>query len=539
MATVSGKFSEITLGEDSGQPTLIPLTTSTDGAIASKINQYRDEITRALNPAELMPLLFKEELLDFSEKSVLLADSMSTYEKSRYLLQCLEAKGPSAYSKFLSCIKAEKSHMGHEYITSLVEEKPFGSKFELEESSRLKEAIQRHYPAMMDISPEALAPLMYSKKLLTEEEKHKLLIVYKTEHERVHLLLHLLDMKGPLAHRLFAECLRSESSHPTHSELYSVLTSYCCSEKTVVSRKQTCPVDERSLANVFPHKEFFQQWRLQGPLKGERYDKMVRVFQGFHHNGEWGKLEIEAAKYEKSSVPEYEIVAYFQKATCSILQNQPETAMQLMGEAKRIVKTKVCGENRSALLGRCECILSRHFQYLKKYEEARQHLEHAKEHLDGIEAGEDSAFVHYCEASLTVECLSELSTKQDFERVDGLFARAICDDRSHESGMGLFVLHSLLRLAQMYLGSTHHSPGKVKDIKRARNCLNAITYSSLPERSKCIYNLMESDLHRNCGRIDKAKESLQIVLSISKEHNFKLEISPAQTRMQSLSTNQA
>ena len=526
------------------QPIEVPPATSTDNEIAVKINKHWDGITRALNPVELMPQLSKEMLLDFSEVSVLLADSKSTCEKSRYLLQCLEAKknhSQSVYSKFLSCIKAETNHMGHVFIALLLEGKPLGSKSELEESLKLKEAIQKHYPAMMDISPEALAPLMYSKKLLTSEEEQKLRDTRKTRSERVLLLLHLLDTKGPLAHGMFVECLKGESSHPTHNELYAVLTSSCHPEQKENysnKQKQKCAIDKDALAVVLP---CMKQWRVQGPLRGKEYDEMVRVFHSCHHNGKWKELEIKVAEFEKASIPELKAVANIQKATIRILRKEPEVAMQFMDEAKRIIKTEVHGENRSALLGRCECMLSRHFQYLKDYEKAREHVVKAKNHLCGIEACEDSAFVHYCEASLTVECLNESSKKEDIDRAEELFSRAISADQSTNSGLGLFMLHSLLRLAQMFLGSTHYAPGTVKDIKRAKDCLKLVTneYNSLPERTKCLYYLIESDLHRNCGKIDRAKDSLEIVLSISRDHNFELEISSAQTRMQSLISNQA
>ena len=521
------------------QPTQIPPTTSIDNAaIASKIKQHWDEVTRALNVHELMPQLSKELLLDFNQTSALLVDSKSTYDKSCYILQCLEAKGPTAYTKFLSCIKAEGNHMGHAYIASLLEGNAFGSQSELEESLKLKEAIQRHYPALMDISPEALAPLMYSKKLLTKEEEEKIgSSTYKTRRERVHLLLHSLDTKGPLAHRLFVKCLKSESSHPIHKELYTVLTSWCHSEWNTDSKKQQKhTMDKCALAVVLPNIKFFRRWGVQGPLKGGKYDEMVRVFHTYHHNGKWKELEIKLTEYEKGSIPEYKAVANLQRATIWILRKEPEKAMQFVAEAKRIIEAEVHGENHSALLGRCECMLSRHFQYLKDYNRAREHVAKAKVFLCGIEASEDSAFIHYCEASLTVECLNELSTKDDIERVEELFARAIIDDQSNKSGLGLFTLHSSLRLAQMYLGSTHYTPGTVKDIKRAQECLRSpvITPDSLPERTKCLYHLIESDLHRNCGRIDRAKESLKIVLAISQDHNFELEISSAQTRMQSL-----
>ena len=539
MGTVLSKVGLAISGKDSSQLAQISHTRSASDVIASKVNQHYDEVSKALNPIQLMPLLSTEQLLDFNEKSVLLEDHVSPYEKSCYILKSLETKGPSAYSKFLSCVKAEKNHMGHEYIVSLLEGKPFGSKSELEESSRLREVIQSHCLEMMDISLQSLVPLMHSKSLLTRDEVEKLQCRHKTEHEKVQLLFHILDTKGPLAHGLFVECLRSETSHPTHSELYTALMS-ACSQQIANPRKRKRTVDDCALAIALPCKKLFR-WKLQGPLKSKKYSEIVRVCNNYHHNGDWERLETEAAKYINHSIPEYEVVAYLQKAISWIIRRNPPIVIHLVDSAKKVIETKIFGENRSGLLCKGECTLARLFRYLGDYEKAKEHVAKAKELLYGIESGEDSARLCYCEACVTVECLNELSTEEDFEHVDELFARAILDDRSHESGLGLIAPHSLLRLAQMYLGSTHYTPGTVTDhkkIKRARNCLNAIIYSSLSQRSKCLYHLIQSDLHRNCGRLDRAKESLDLVLSISKQCNFELEISSAQIRLHSLHTSQ-
>ena len=460
------------------------------------------------------------------------------------VLQSLKRKGHLAYSKFLSCVKAEHNHIGHEYIAALLQEEPFGSKAELDESSRLKDAIQRHYsdPEMMGISLQSLVPLIYSKKLLTEDENQKLLSHYKTRSERIHLLLHLLDTKGSLAHGLFVECLQSESSHPTHKELYDKLTSSCatsssCVAPTATSRKQKCTVDDNALAVALPRKHFFQRWELQGPLKGERYNRMMYEFHICNLNGDWERLETEAAKYKNFHIPEYEVVARHQLAFSWIIRGKPSLVVQHIDEAKKIVETKIYGENHRGLLYKCEIHLARLSRYLKDSKKASEHMTNAKELLYGIEAGKDSATVHYNEACIAAECLSESSTERDFERVEELFTRAIFDDRSHECEPRRVEYHSLLRLAQIYLGSTHYTPGVTTDdekIRRASNCLNAVILCSLPQRSKCMYHLIESDLHRNCGNFDKAKESLDLALAISKKHNFELEISSAQTRLQSL-----
>ena len=502
-----------------------------------RVSQHYDEISKALNPIQLMPLLSKEGLLGFNDKSILLGDSKSTLEKSYRVLEALESKGPSAYSKFLSCVQAEKSHMGHEYIASLLQDKSFGSEFELKESLKLKEAINRCTPEMMDICLASLVPLMFSKNLLTNEEQQQLLSYYKPKQERILSLLQLLDTKGPLAHGLFADCLRSESSHPTHNELYVKLLSTATVNQAATLNERKCAIDDCALSVALPREKLFRRWELEGVLRGHAYNEVMRVFQSCNHNGDWESLELEAAKYVNCHIPEYQVVAYLEKSISWIFRRKPKIVIELINEAREIIHNKVRGENSSILLGRSEYILSRLYRYLKNYDKAREHVANAKEHLYRVEAGEDSAFVHYCDACVTIECLDESPTQDEFERVDEIFGRAICDDRSHESGLGLVAPHSLMRLAQMYLGATHYSPGKAvnqKNVEHARKCLNAVVYSSLSRRSRCHYHLMESDLHRNCESIDNARESLHIALSIAEICKFELEISSARTRLQSL-----
>ena len=102
MGTALSKFGLLTSHQDCSQLAQLSQIRSASDVIASKVSQCYDEISKALNPTELMPLLLMEQLLDFNEKSLLLGNSMSSYEKSCYILKSMEAKGPSAYSKFLS-----------------------------------------------------------------------------------------------------------------------------------------------------------------------------------------------------------------------------------------------------------------------------------------------------------------------------------------------------------------------------------------------------------------------------------------------------
>ena len=134
-------------------------TKAAQSEIAVRVRQHYHEISKAINPIQLMLLLSKEGLLDFHDKSILLGNSKSI-QKSHCILEALESKGPLAYSKFLSSVQAEKFHMGHEYIASLLQGKSFGSEFELQESLKLKEAVQRCTPEMMDICLTSLVPLI-------------------------------------------------------------------------------------------------------------------------------------------------------------------------------------------------------------------------------------------------------------------------------------------------------------------------------------------------------------------------------------------
>ena len=537
MGAILGHITTIYTEDQSQAEALVSHTVRVENEIAARTKQHYDAISKALNPIQLIPLLTKEDLLDYDDMSLLLADFKSTLEKSLYILRSLESKGQLAYSKFLQCIKAEKSHMGHEYISSLLREETFGSPFELQESLQLKEAVKRHTPEMMDIGLMSLVPLMFNKNLLTSTEKDDLLSPYKTKQERILSLLHILNTKGPLAHGLFADCLRSDSSHPTHNELYIKLRSTFDASQSATQRDHECAIDDCALAVAIPRRKLFRRWQLHGALKGHRYNEIMRTFQSCNHNGDWESLEIETAKYIDCPVYEYQVVAHLENAISWIFRRKPEIAVRLIDKAREIILKEIRGENSSILLGRSEYILSRLYRYLKDYDKARKHIANAKEHLYCVEVGEDSAFVHYCDSCIAIECLDESSTLADFERLAEIFRWAICDDRSHESGLGLVAPHSLLRLAQMYLGATHYTPGKAinqQNIDNARNCLNAIVYPPLSQRTKCHFHLMESDLHRNCGNVVNAKESLHKVLLISKECKFELEISSAQTRLQSL-----
>ena len=514
----------------------------TERTIALRVKQNYDKIVRALDPIQLMPLLISEKLIDYNDNSFLLGDKLDI-QKSHYILKILQSKGQLAYLKFFECIQAEHDHMGHVYISSLLQNKPYGSEHEWHKSQQIKEAIQSHALEMMDIDINLLIPIMRSKGLLTDDNQEVFCRSSKTNKEKCLYMLQLLDTKGPLAHLLFADCLRSADAHPTHSELYEKLCrddSHEQPTKTMTTSKKglKSAVDDSALTVALPHKELFSRRRLNGPLQGEKYNRMMSTFHSCTHNGDWEKLEQEATKCLCSSIPEFHAVALLEKAISWIFRGSPEIAIKLVHKATEVIHNSIeIGENSSILLGRSEYILSGLFRYLKQYDEAREHIAKAKDYLFYIEPGEDSALLYYNDASIMVECLSESSTQQELERVDEIFRLAIQVMLTHESGPGLVIPHSLIRLAQLYLGATHYSPGMTtneQNIEQASKCLRAIKHSSLCHRSKCYYHLTESDLNRRRGNVSSAKESLQTAMFVAKKHKFELVITSAQKRLQSL-----
>lgn len=123
------------------------------------------------------------------------------------------------------------------------------------------------------------------------------------------------------------------------------------------------------------------------------------------------------------------------------------------------------------------------------------------------------------------------------QEVETTFTFAIDDGLSHETGLQLVAPHSLIRLAQMHLGSTHYNPGVTSDpqrIEKAWKYLHAVDVSSLCDRSKCHYHIFESDLFRSGNDTASATKAADAALTLAHSHSFALEISSAETRLQEL-----
>ncbi len=499
--------------------------------IEQRIYQNRLAVINSLGVSELRLFLVQEKLL-----TVLEAEPISD---AACLLSKVEEKarqiGPKAYTVLYRCISLMRNHLGHTYVRALLEGREYATEKDMKQSDMIGQNVLENLREFFNCDFPALTVKMFSKELLTDVEMEQLSTVQVDRSSLLLRLINILNTKGPLAYSLFAECLRLETEHITHAELYDLITQPKSSRKRSREKEGCCseevlPVSRHSLSS---HK-------LHGCLQGRWYNALMRRFQSCHHNGKWVELEAEATKLSFSNTPvELQVVGLLESAVSWVFRKEKEKVLWFVGQAKNLL-AKVKGDNSDLLEGRSEYILSRLYRYLKQYDEAQKHVEKAVYLLKYAEPGEDSAFVQYCDACIKVERLSEKATVEEIKAAEESYGYAIDHARRHDSGLDLVAPHSLMRLAQMYLGSSHYSAGSNCDsenIQRASECLRQVNVPSLAQRSKCHFYFIQSDLHRSRRERCEARGSANLALDVAEEYNFTLEIGSARGRLDSLTNS--
>lgn len=502
--------------------------TLTGELVEQRIQQNYHAITNSLAVSELRLLLVQERLLTALEAERFTPDATSLLRNVREKAQQI---GPEAYITLYRCISQLQHQLGHRYVKSLIEGKEYATQEEMKRADMIKQRVLDNLSKFVDCDISALIPLMVSRELLTFDEGQHLSTARLDKYTLPLQLVNLLGTKGPLAYSLFAECLRQETRHITHRELHELIN------QPMSTRKRHCWDVEVSCVGGPSRRRPLPSHKLRSCLRGRCYNELMRRFQSCHHNGKWTELEDEAAKLARDSPRELQVVGLLERAVSWIFRKECAKVLQLVGEAKITLAKMTVGDNHQLLQGRCEYILSRLYRYLKDYEKAQEHVEKASYHLRYAEPGEDSAFVHYCDACIKVERLSESSTALEVKDAEMRYEYAIDHARRHDSGLDLVAPHSFMRLAQMYLGSSHYAAGSKHDpesIQKASNCLRQVAVSSLAQRSKCHFYLIESDLHRSQGSNVEAIKSAKLALGVAKEHNFTLEVHSAGDRLRTL-----
>ena len=490
----------------------------------------RDAIVRYSDPRALASHLCQKGLLDMKDLDFRsLTGPKDSEEFMVKFIDTLPAKGPDAYSRFEQCIKDSHDHLGHHYIKSLLEGWHFADDHIIRLSAEYRKRLTKHMPEMTEgVNLQSLLPHMVKQKLLTLKEVESLGSV------EVMILFSVLETKGPTAHYLFAQCLHDETNHPRHKELYHLLQDADDSgEQHPRKRENNSKSTAQHLTPPSPKRKTPGVLCIEEHLTGEEYTQRRQRFESYYHNGHWDKVDEEARKCKASNILEIQAIGLLETALSWIFRSNKKNTVQLIKEAKTICQ-RIENNNSTFLQGRCEYLLSLLYRYRKKYKKAKRHIKEARCILCDVEPGEDKSFANYCDGVIAAECLSEDSSPHEVEKVQRLFERAI-DYATYSENVDTLVIHSYLQLVWLHLGTTHTQLEVTEDkgrIKRARDCLETLEcrYEHLDVRCRSLFHLSQSDLHRSCGEVQQAIESVTQAEHLATEGDFPMEIEAAEIR---------
>lgn len=535
-----------------------------DEVLAERIIMYRTEIEQHANISELRAYLSQEGLLNHEEMEHL-SSGASNREKISRVLDSLVEK-PNGYAKFLKCIESETEHMGHAYIAALLEGRQYATESEIQLSAACKQRIDNNLVKLKkSINLSTLVPYLRQTQLLTNSEVEKLLSRRDNEGTQVKAmrLFLILERKGPLAHSQFARCLYAENEHITYCELYEEIfgdlefhpISSLCSEdddriqssnrKHKRKNEFEYPTADQRGTKLVPVKRLLSRVEMDGPLKGKKYLRLMRLCYRYHHSGQHVALEAEVQKIMScSEYPlEFQALARVELALSYTFQGKNERALQLIEgqDGALLICDKISGNNATFLIGRCMHLLSGLYRYAKQYDKAKDYAMKALTALDFSEPGQESSIANYVNACIFLECLSTDSTTShptDMRIIEQCFRSAIAHAHLSEIAKYVILPQSHIRLAQLFLGSTQYSSGIPTNPGKARDSLDAVDLKVISPRSKSLYYIVESDWYRIKGDVPKAIEQAECARNIAEAIQFSLGVSSAQARLETLPTIQ-
>ena len=370
-------------------------------------------------------------------------------------------------------------------IYCLITGRYFADKWEIEESATFGRQIFENMGKLMDIDLTTLCPLLLSKRLITNDELKSLTNIQQPQKERVLNFFQILDTKGPTAYRIFVHCLGEEDSHTTHKEIFELFSG---PQQNQSLSKRKKGIGETDAAYESPKKRIPDRLTMNGSLSTEKYAQTVRSWRTWVSNGEWDETERAEQRYMQMQCKQQDmrIAVLLQSAIGRIFSKEYSRARQLLKLCERLC-SNVEGNNRTFLLGRCKYTWSWLYRYLKKPKKSREYARDAMEILFNVEPGEDKALANYGYASILVDCLAISPDPETMKKAESALQFAISYAGIEDRGLDHIAPHAHLRLAQMYLGSTHYEPGNNTDpesIRKASDCLKAVDLRAIPPRSR-------------------------------------------------------
>lgn len=470
-----------------------------DNDLIGYMLQHKDVIVKNLNVSAIIPYLVKEGIIDLCQ---------DTNDSKEHLVTQILEKGPKTCAKFDQCLNHENTHLGHKYIVSLLHNRPYADEWKINASARIKDRIMKNMSTVtrgMKLEA-ALIKHMYKKYLLTDDE-FDMLISSKSEPQKMNLkVLLLLDTKGPTAHLIFAQCLKAESTHVTHQEIFELIYG----------------AEERLEA--------------QGELAMISYLHVIKKIRQCHNEGEWEAADTLIGESEDKSA-ELHVAMLLEGCHGLIIRKKTNSVSQIIAKAKGMCST--IDDNCKALLSsRCECTLAMVHLYHQEIDKALECIREAQYLQYNIQAGEDTALTNYCYGCILLECLSKQhNTEQEREAKMSL---ELAIDHAYSEDFGIDPAQAQIRLAQLYLGSSLCSSGCRNDhesLRSAPQWLDKVKVEAREPRTQCMYYCTEADMYKLNGDWETARTRVCKALGIAAAKGFATEIESAKARLQCLLIN--
>lgn len=496
-------------------------TTTSDQILAVRTCECLNEISRCLRGPEILPHLIKHRVLDFPDGEFLLNDSVPKKDKANRLLSLLHKK-QSGFCLFVKCLQDDKQHLGHSYLAALLRESPFASNDVLSASSTVKERMVEMTDNMKDLDIGAIVPFLRREELLTESEFDLLLNVNESRHNKIFHVLSWLDTKGPTAHYLFARCLRNETTHPTHKELFE---------------KITFGFSSKFFSRPVPVPHLIPKLPVLVNFKTAAYLEKIRKLRRLHLDGKWDEADLlvdECIASKTQYSVDVRTAILLESCTGWITRRQVDKVFSCVEEARDMCR-EISSNNLTALEGRCDWALARLYLYMNNNIKALEHIQNALAIQFTLEGGEDKALTLYCYGNIQLAFLAVKFDTRTAKMATTAFEQAIANACFDDYGLDLS--HPKIRLAQACLGSSMFQPGNTFDHERiasAKSTLATVDFEALAPRSKCIHLFTQSDVYRNEGDVEGAVQSAESALHIAKDNGFQTEIISIQNRLKGL-----
>jgi len=508
---------------------------SSNDIVAHRLKQYRHEISKSINPKELLKYTCAEEL---TEMELLANYNEPRTAKTEALLIAVESSSkPNAFVQFVQCIEKEKEHLGHLYVAKLLWGTELSTDMhnDMNTSVIYREKCKQNIDILThNINAEVLVPILRTKGLLTLDECQRLTdpTMLTTNQDKVSFILSLLETKEPTAHLLFVKCLEQESENPSHKELLQLFD--IAQKDRGLKRKATKQF--HTVSSKLP-KFILRQTIVHGAIVSQKYLEAVEKIHVLQYSGNCITAITEVERYK--SIGEFELYVALMCRNWYAYVNCHKSAheMNCMVEEALKLLQDVDSDNRVILESRCEWMLSKYYWYMNDKEKAKQHIDESMsiQAAYQVAPGEDTLLTHYGKACTLLDTLTEQWSPKVAQWARRLIQNA--NDFAVDGNYGLYLSHHCIRLAQISLRSSPQCPGVCEDpndLKEAVSTLRSVNANNLSPRTKCLFYITYSDYYRNMDDSGEALHYVQMAHDIAKSSGFDTELRSIEKRFNAL-----